>query len=122
MFVGSAEQAMQLYVSLFPNSQINRIERYGPGEPGAEGSVKRADFTIAGSDLICIDSPIKHAFDFTPSLSLFVECENETEFDSAFGTLSQSGAVLMAPANYGFSTKFAWLNDRYGVSWQLNLQ
>jgi predicted 3-demethylubiquinone-9 3-methyltransferase (glyoxalase superfamily) len=122
MFVGKAEEAMRLYVGLFPNSEIRRVERYGPGEHGAEGSFKRADINVAGQALICFDSPIKHAFTFTPAVSLFVECESEAEMDAAFGQLSAGGAVLMAPGNYGFRTKFAWVNDRYGVSWQLNLR
>jgi len=122
MFDGSAEQAMNLYVSLFRESGITRVEFYGPGEPGAEGSIKRADFKVAGQDLICIDSPVKHAFNFTPSLSLFVECENAAEFESVFGKLSLNGTVLMPPDNYGFSARFAWFNDRFGVSWQLNVQ
>jgi len=50
-----------------------------------------------------------------------VECENEAELDMAFGRLTEGGAVLMPPGNYRFSTKFTWVNDRFGVSWQLNL-
>ena len=122
MFEGSAEEAKRFYVSLFSRSEIKRVELYGAGEPGTEGSVKRADFTVAGQEIICIDSPVMHKFSFTPSISLFVECENEAEFDAAFGQLSTGGAVLMPPDNYGFSRKFGWLNDRYGVSWPLNLQ
>jgi predicted 3-demethylubiquinone-9 3-methyltransferase (glyoxalase superfamily) len=76
---------------------------------------------VAGQEVICIDSPVKHNFTFTPSISLFVECESEAELETAFGQLSASGAVLMPLDNYGFSKKFGWLNDRYGVSWQLNL-
>ena len=121
MFEGRAEEAMCLYVSLFKGSEIKQIKRYGPGEQGTEGSVKRAEFTLAGHRLACIDSPVKHAFTFTPSVSLFVDCADEEEFDRAFGTLSEGGSVLMPPGNYGFSTKFVWLNDRFGVSWQLNL-
>lgn len=122
MFEGSAEAAMTFYVTLFRGSEVKHIEYYGPGEPGKEGSVKRADFKIAGQNLICIDSPVKHAFTFTPSVSLFVECETEIELDAAFSQLSDGGLVLMPPGNYGFSAKFAWVNDRFGVSWQLNLQ
>jgi predicted 3-demethylubiquinone-9 3-methyltransferase (glyoxalase superfamily) len=122
MFEGAAEEAMNFYVSLFVGSEVTRVERYGPGGPGAEGSVKRAEFTLAGYRLACIDSPIKHGFTFTPSASLFVECDGEAEFDRAFARVSEGGAVLMPPGNYGFSTKFAWVNDRFGVSWQLNLQ
>lgn len=122
MFEGSAEAAMKLYVSLFRNAEIKQIERYGPGEPGREGTVKRAEFTVAGQSVICIDSPVKHGFTFTPSVSLFVECESETELDDLYRDLSQNGGVLMPPANYGFGTKFTWLNDRFGVSWQLNFR
>jgi predicted 3-demethylubiquinone-9 3-methyltransferase (glyoxalase superfamily) len=121
MFEGSAEAAMNFYISLFPDSRIDQIERYGPGEPGPEGTVKRADFTVAGQRLICIDSPMPHGFTFTPSISLFVECESEAELDAAFGQLSEGGTVMMPPGNYGFSTKFTWVGDRFGVSWQLNL-
>jgi predicted 3-demethylubiquinone-9 3-methyltransferase (glyoxalase superfamily) len=122
MFEGSAEAAMNFYVSLFPGSTVDCVERYGPGEPGAEGSIKLATFTVAGQRLLCIDSPGKHAFTFTPSISLFVECASEAELDSVFGQLSAGGSVLMPPGGYGFSTKFTWVSDRFGVSWQLNLR
>jgi len=121
MFEGKAEEAMNFYVSLFAGSAVTRIDRYGPGGPGAEGSVKHATFTLCGHQMACIDSPAKHGFGFTPSVSLFVECEDEAELDRAFGRLSEGGAVLMPPGNYGFSTKFTWVNDRFGVSWQLKV-
>lgn len=121
MFEGAAEAAANLYVSVFRNSAIQAIERYGPGEPGAEGSVKQCHFTVAGLPLRSFDSPAKHAFTFTPSVSLFVDCESEAELDAAFATLSADGKVLMPPGDYGFSAKFAWVSDRFGVSWQLNL-
>jgi len=121
MFEGKAEEAMTCYVSLFPGSEVTRVEKYGPGEPGKEGSGKKADFTLAGHRLACIDSPAQHAFTFTPSVSLFVECEDEAELDRAFAALSAGGAVMMPPGNYGFSQKFTWVSDRFGVSWQLNL-
>jgi predicted 3-demethylubiquinone-9 3-methyltransferase (glyoxalase superfamily) len=121
MFDGVAEEAMNFYVSLFEGSGITRIERYGPGEPGAEGSVKLASFRLRDQDFQCIDSPVKHGFTFTPSLSLFVDCESETELDKLFGRLADGGGVLMPLGSYGFSTRFGWVNDRFGVSWQLNL-
>jgi predicted 3-demethylubiquinone-9 3-methyltransferase (glyoxalase superfamily) len=121
MFTGKAEEAAAFYISLFDDSAVLTLERYGAGEPGPEGSVKRMTFRLAGRTYMAIDSPAKHAFDFTPSISLFVDCDSEAELDRLFAALSDGGKALMPLGNYGFSTKFGWLNDRYGVSWQLNL-
>jgi predicted 3-demethylubiquinone-9 3-methyltransferase (glyoxalase superfamily) len=121
MFEGVAEEAMNFYVSLFPGSEVVQVERYGPGEHGAEGTVKIATFTLAGQEFHCIDSPVKHGFTFTPSISLFVDCESEAELDEVFSKLSAGGQVLMPLDNYGFSTRFGWVKDRFGPSWQLNL-
>ena len=121
MFEGAAEQAMTFYVSVFARSEVRQVERWKPGEPGREGSFKRADFTVAGLPVIAFDSPVKHDFTFTPAVSLFVECESDAELNETFAQLSQGGAVLMPLDNYGFSRKFGWVNDRFGVSWQLNL-
>lgn len=121
MFEGRAEEAMRFYVSLFADSHIDKIVRYGIGEAGAEGTVMRADFTLAGQPVICIDSPAKHAFTFTPSMSMFVDCADEDEIGTLFAELSRDGGVMMPLGDYGFSRKFAWVSDRYGVSWQLNL-
>ncbi len=121
MFEGVAEEAMNLYVSLLSGSEIKRIDRYGEGEPGAAGSVRLAEFTLGGHPLKCIDSPGKHAFTFTPSISIFVDCADEEEQQRAYEKLSAGGGVLMPLDNYGFSRRFCWINDRFGVSWQLNL-
>ena len=118
---GKAEEAMRFYISLFDNSEILEVERYGPGEMGPDGTVKTARFSLNGRELMAIDSAGPHAFTFTPSISLFVECESESELDSVFGKLSDGGQALMPLGHYGFSAKFGWVQDRYGVSWQLNL-
>lgn len=121
MFVGDAEAAMRLYVSLFPDSEVTAIERYGAEAGGREGTVQRATFTVAGRAFACIDSEPVHDFTFTPSFSIFVECEDEAELERAFAALSEGGSVLMPLDGYGFSRRFGWVNDRFGVSWQLNL-
>lgn len=120
MFTGQAEEAMMFYVALF-GGRVDSIQRYAAGEPAREGSVKRAEFTIAGHRLACIDSPSVHAFTFTPSMSLFVDCADEAELANAYAKLSEGGAALMPLGDYGFSRQFGWVNDRFGVSWQLNL-
>ena|ERR1051325_10155821 len=121
MFQGEAEAAMNLYVSVFPSSKILEIERNGASGPGAEGSVKLARFSIGDQTIMCTDSAVKHEFTFTPAFSLFVDCETEQEIQKAFEVLSADGKVLMPLGAYGFSRKFGWTSDRFGVSWQLNL-
>lgn len=122
MFQGACcEAAMTLYVSTIPDSRIVNVVRYGAGGPGKEGSVVQASFIVGGQTVRCSDSPVRHAFAFTPSSSLFVECDSEAELDRIAATLVEGGQFLMPPGAYGFSRKFAWLNDRFGVSWQINL-
>ena len=77
MFEGKAEEAMRFYVSLIPGSEILEIVRYGPGQPGPEGSVMKATVSIAGQTVLCTDSFVKHNFTFTPAISLFVQCDSE---------------------------------------------
>jgi len=117
----NAEEAMNFYVSLFDDAKIIDIERYGPEGPGPEGTVLRAAFSLAGQRILCIDSAIRHAFGFTPSFSLFVDCESESQLQRLFAALSDQGGILMPLGEYGFSRRFGWVNDRFGVSWQLNL-
>src|SRR4051812_47274761 len=121
MFEGNAEAAMNFYVSLFGDAAITQVTRYGASEAGPEGSVKQADFTIDGQPFMCIDSPVKHGFTFTPSMSLFVDCETEAEIERLFAGLSEGGQVMMPLGVYPFSAKFGWAADKFGVSWQLNL-
>ena len=121
MFEGQAEEAMRTYVSLIPGSEVLDVQRYGPGGPGKEGTVLRARFSIGGQVVQCIDSFVHHEFTFTPSFSFFVECESEAQVESLWAALSEGGKALMALDNYGFSRRFGWCNDRFGVSWQLNL-
>jgi predicted 3-demethylubiquinone-9 3-methyltransferase (glyoxalase superfamily) len=121
MFEGKAREAMALYESVFPGLRIEHIERYARGEPGPEGTVKLARVDLNGHRLMFSDSYVKHAFTFTPSISLFVDFASAEELDAAFARLSQGGKVLMPLDNYGFSPRFGWCSDRFGVSWQLNL-
>jgi predicted 3-demethylubiquinone-9 3-methyltransferase (glyoxalase superfamily) len=121
MFEGRAEEAMNLYVSLLPGSEILDIRRYGAGGPGPEGTVMHATFSVAGQVVRCSDSFVKHAFTFTPSFSFFVDCESEAQLESLWKILSDGGSAMMPLDNYGFSRRFGWLGDRFGVSWQLNL-
>jgi len=121
MFQGAAQEAIRRYVDLFDDGRVLSMDLYGPDEPGAEGTVRHAEFTIAGQTLRCIDSPAVHAFSFTPATSLFVDCDTEEQLRGLSDALGEGGAMLMPLGDYGFSRLFVWLNDRWGVSWQLNL-
>ena len=118
---GNAEEAMNYYTSLIEDSAITSITRYGANEAGDEGTVMHATFSLKGQEFMCIDSNLKHEFSFTPSFSIYLTCTSEKELDDLYGTLIQDVQALMPLDDYGFSKKFGWLNDRYGISWQLNL-
>ena len=117
-----AEEAMNFYIGLFDNSEIVEIKRWGKEGAGKEGTIMHATFKLNGKLYMCSDSPPIHEWDFTPAVSNFVECVDENELESLFTKLSENGKVLMPLGNYGFSQKFGFLEDRFGVSWQLNLQ
>jgi predicted 3-demethylubiquinone-9 3-methyltransferase (glyoxalase superfamily) len=120
MFYGTAEEAMNFYMGLFPDSEIVSIARYGANQGGAEGSVMHAKFTLNKQQFMCIDSPAVHDFTFTPAMSLYVSCQSENEVDTLFAALSDGGKIMMALGAYPFSKKYAWLSDKFGVSWQLS--
>ncbi len=118
----NAEEAMNFYIGLFENSKITHVQKYGNEGPAKEGTIMFATFELNGSQFACSDSYIKHEWDFTPGVSNFVECKSDEEIQHLFAKLSENGQVLMPLDNYGWSTKFAFVEDRFGVSWQLNLQ
>ena len=119
--MATREAAMNFYVSLFAGASILSIERFGAEGPGKDGSVKTGLVSLNGTTIMFLDSPVKHAFTFTPATSLFVECESAEEIDRIFAGLSQDGQVLMPLDGYPFASRFGWVNDRFGVSWQLRL-
>ncbi len=121
MFTGQAEEAIGLYVSAFSDAEIVELDRWGSGEAGTEGQLKGARLRIAGQELRFLDSPVEHDFGFTPAVSFFFDCRDRDELDGLFERLSDGGRVLMAPDRYPFALRFAWVSDRYGVSWQLSV-
>lgn len=126
MFVGDqcgkAEEAIDYYVSLFPSSEVKSVEKWKKGEPGGEeGLVKQASFVLAGQEYMASENRMDHKFSFTPAISIYVNCKSEDELNKLFDKLSDGGQVMMPLGDYGFSKKFGWTADKYGVSWQLNL-
>jgi predicted 3-demethylubiquinone-9 3-methyltransferase (glyoxalase superfamily) len=121
MFDGKAEEAIKFYVSLFKGSRVDMVARYGPEQKEMQGKVVHAEFNLAGQWFMAMDSAVKHKFSFTPSTSLYVACQSEAEIDTLYKKLVEGGAALMELAKYPFAEKYGWVNDKYGVSWQLIL-
>lgn len=119
MFEGNAEEAMRFYMSLFADSKIESLVKFEEGDEGPTGAVKHALFNLLGKQFMCIDSSVKHQFTFTPAISLYVACETLDEVDRLYAALSEGGEVFLPLMEYPFSERYAWVSDRYGVSWQL---
>ena len=118
---GRAEEAMTFYVDLFAGSKVLKVSRWPAGGPVEEGKIMQATFELAGNLFMCSDSPAVHAWGFSPAVSQYLECDSEAELDELCSRLTEGGEMMMPPANYGFSQRFAWVSDQFGVSWQLNL-
>ncbi|HEX6191425.1 MAG TPA: VOC family protein [Chitinophagaceae bacterium] len=130
-FKDRAEEAMNNYISLFKDSHcgpvirldeaiLHELSRLPPElRFGSPGSMLYASFELCGQKFFAVNGG-PH-FKFTPAISFFVHCASKKEVDHLFEKLSDNGNVLMPLDNYGFSERFGWLQDKYGVSWQLNL-
>src|SRR5690349_12785245 len=106
-FDGKAEEAMHFYVSIFKNSKIGSVSRYGEAGPGPKGSVMSATFQLEGQDFMALNGGPQ--FTFSPAISFFVSCETQEEVDELWEKLSEGGEKL----------RCGWLKDKYGVSWQI---
>jgi predicted 3-demethylubiquinone-9 3-methyltransferase (glyoxalase superfamily) len=117
---GQGVAALDFYRGVFPEMTVERLDLYGPDAPGPEGTIHRAEFTIAGQTVLASDSFVRHAFDFTPSFSFFVQCGSDDAVTALADRLKDGGTEMMPAGDYGFSKRFAWVSDRFGVSWQIN--
>lgn len=122
MFDEHAEDAIEFYAPLFEDGEIINVNRNGADAPGREGTVERATFSFGGQVLMATDSPVTHEIGHNPNLSIHVQCESEEEIQRLYAALSQDGKIPMPLDCYGFSAKFAWVTDRFGIPWQLNLE
>jgi predicted 3-demethylubiquinone-9 3-methyltransferase (glyoxalase superfamily) len=118
----NAENAMKFYVELFDNSKIIAVQRWSEVGPGKEGKIMNATFSLNGKLFMCSDSPPIHDWNFSPAISNYLECKDEIELERLFSKLSENGNVTMPLNNYGFSHRFGWVIDQFGISWQLNLK
>lgn len=113
-----AAEAMDLYLDLFADGQVIQDQRYGAEGPGEEGTVVMAEFIVAGQRFRCSDSFIDHEWSITPAVSVMVDCDSTQEQSRLFDALSHEGRIYMPLDDYGFGP-FGWVEDRFGVSWQL---
>lgn len=118
-FSGNAEEAMNYYISIFPNSEILELTRYKDGKMGTPGTVLNGTFKIYDQIFMAMDLPQPHAPEFTWGISLLINCKEESEFDSYFEKLSTDGFVMMGPEEVMDIKKAAWVTDKFGVTWQL---
>lgn len=122
-FDSQAEEAAHFYTALFPNSRIGGVLHHSDegeditGKP--PGSVMTVDFQLAGYRFTGLNGGPQ--FTFTPAISFFVVCETEPELDALWAGLVEGGHILMALDQYDWSTKYGWLQDKYGITWQLSL-
>lgn len=106
-FDDNAEEAVNFYTSIFNDSKIENISRYGENEPGPVGSVMMANFKLNGQDFMALNGgPV---FKFSQAISFFVSCENQAEVDHYWDKLSEGGEVQQC----------GWLVDKFGISWQI---
>lgn len=121
LFDGKAEEAMRFYVDLLPGSRVFGVQKYS--DVANEGRLERGSFTLGGREYLCADTQVddEHTFaSATPVMSIFIDCESPAEIERLFKALSEGGEVRMPLDDYGFSTRFGYVTDRFGVSWQLN--
>lgn len=106
-FNANAEEAVNFYVSIFRNSMIGAVTRYGDAMPGPKGSVMTIVFQIEGQSFMALNGGPR--FTFTPAISFMVNCETQEELDRLWEKLSEGGEKI----------ECGWLKDKYGVSWQI---
>lgn len=115
MFQGRCEEALTFYAGAVPGARIVALDR----KP--DGTVAMARLDVGGLEILANDSPPVHDFDFTPSTSTFLTVDAAGDVDALAAALGEGGKMHMPPDGYGFSQRFAWVQDRFGVSWQINL-
>lgn len=120
---GRAGEALRRYEEIFGGDfTVDELDTYDESSPGPTGQVQIAVCTLLGQRITCMDSPVQHGFDMTPAISLFIECDDHDELERLFAALSEDGTTFMPLDDYGFSRRYGWVADRFGVPWQLNLR
>ena len=117
-FEGQGQAAIDLYQSIFPSSRLDSIQHHAPPH---DSLIMMAKFRIEGQEVMISDSPISHEWKITPGISFFLEVDSVEILEDFSQKLAVGGKVMMPAGNYGFSTMFTWVEDQFGVNWQLNV-
>ena len=118
-FCGTAEEAMNYYVSVFPNSKVISLTHISKEDRGEEGKVLTGIIELKGQQFMVMDMEKEYCPAFTWAISLYIDCRDEEEFDMLFTKLSDGGVVMMGPEAILNLRKVAWVTDKFGVTWQL---
>lgn len=121
MFNNQAEEAINLYTSLFENSEILTMVKYDEEGPGTPGTVQHSIFTLNGQVFMAIDADNGEELPMNPSISLYITVDNAMEMERLFSGLKKEGAILMPKTSMSPFREFAWVQDKFGVSFQLVL-
>lgn len=118
-FNKNVDEATSFYVSIFQNAKVDSMTRYGDQEAGTPGTVIETTFSIAGEKFYALSGGL--LFSFSPAISFYVSCDTDEELTELWTKLCIQGEVMMELGKYPFGEKYGWVQDKFGVSWQLNL-
>ena len=114
-----AQEALDFYSSVFPSFSLISLNHHA--EPHHE-LVMLAVFSIRDQEIMMSDSFVAHEWNINPGISFFIGLDSENEVDTLSKLLEEEGKIHMPPNDYGFSKRFAWVEDKFGVNWQLNVE
>jgi len=114
-----AQEVLDFYKSVFPNFSLHSLKYHA--DPHSD-LIMLAVFSIKNQEIMISDTYISHDWKITPGISFFIDLDKEEELQILTDLLGKNGKVHMPVANYGFSTLFSWIEDQFGVNWQLNIE
>lgn len=122
-FGGNAEEAVNFYIDIIPDSKVLSLVRIGEHDRGETGKILNCVFELSGQEYVALDIEKEYAVKFSWAFSMYFECPDENEFDTIFSKLSDGGNVIMGPepveSEHIKMRKATWITDKFGVTWQL---